>query len=104
MQALITAILYIVVQKSSARVLIIVPPNVLENWMDEIAKWLAMFTGKKADRLDREWLKLVCFLYFAACVAAHCLSYCCITRIHTDVPLYLLQFKVVLILRSFHRW
>lgn len=54
MQALITAMLYIVVQKSSARVLIIVPANVLKNWMQEIAKWLELFTGRHAEIHDKE--------------------------------------------------
>ena len=53
MQALITAMLYIVVQKGSARVLIIVPANVLKNWMQEIAKWLKLFTGRQAEHHEK---------------------------------------------------
>ena len=60
------AVLYMVVQKTSARVLIIVPTNVLQNWMDEIAKWLELFADCKADRTNDGECHLVwplCSLY-----------------------------------------
>jgi SNF2 family DNA or RNA helicase len=64
-QAIILILLFFAVRaqagtKEAARVVIVVPANVLQNWMSELEKWLGLFTSSHTLRPSEEVVYMVC--------------------------------------------